>query len=267
MGSQHHLMLLMVDTTNWGRVPLIQSLVNAFDNDLKSRRYQDVGLDGLRDADEQTFFTPYLTQLQSSVNPGVYTEMNQDPSSDDFHYFRGSDYDAQRLDILTRYKKYNGLEGNSPTSEQSSESYPTTGSTLPNVEDINRDNTLSETESYYQYHVSLRPENLQIGQNYITDIVTSTVKFANGEQSSVNWYQFKIPLTDYQNVIGPIQDFKSIRFMRMFMRGFEEEVILRFAKLNLLRGEWRKYNLSFLEGGERITVPRTLRWFVRNFLC
>ncbi len=245
----------LVDTTNWGRIPLIQSLVNAFDNDLKSRRYQDVGLDGLRDEDERSFFQPYLSQLQTRVNPDVYTRMEEDPSSDDFHYFRGSDYDAQGLDILTRYKKYNGLEGNSPTSEQSTEDYPTTGSTLPNVEDINRDNTLSETESYYQYHVSLKPQDLQIGQNFITDIVTTTVKFANGEQSSVKWYQFRVPLTDYQRVVGPIQDFKSIRFLRMFLRGFPEEVILRFAKLNLVRGEWRKYNLSFLEGGERITIP------------
>ena len=94
----------LVDTTHWGRVPLIQSLVNAFDNDLKSRKYQDVGLDGLRNQDEQSYFSPYLTQLQSRVNPGVYTEISQDPSSDDFHYFRGSDYDAQGLDILTRYK-------------------------------------------------------------------------------------------------------------------------------------------------------------------
>ena len=245
----------LVDTTNWGRIPIIQSLVNAFDNNLKSRRYQDVGLDGLRDEDEQTFFGSYLSQLQTRVDPTVFNQLRLDPSSDNFHYFRGSDYDAQGLDILTRYKQYNGLEGNSPTSEQSTESYPTTGSTLPNVEDINRDNTLSETESYYQYHVSLKPGDLQIGQNYITDVVTSTVKFANGDQSSVNWYQFRVPLTDYQNIVGPISDFKSIRFLRMYLRGFPEEVILRFAKLNLVRGEWRKYNLSFLEGGERLTVP------------
>ncbi|UCG27624.1 MAG: cell surface protein SprA [Bacteroidales bacterium] len=247
--------ITLVDTTSWGRIPLIQSLVNAFDNDLNSRRYQDVGLDGLGDEDESTFFGSYLTQLQGVVDPTVYTEMSQDPSSDNFHYFRGSDYDAQGLDILSRYKKYNGLEGNSPTSEQSVEDYPTTGSTLPNIEDINRDNTLSESESYYQYRVTLNPGALQIGQNYITDMVTSTVKFANGQQSSVNWYQFRIPLTDYQNVIGPIQDFKSIRFVRLFLRGFEEEIVLRFARFDLVRSEWRKYNLSFMEGGERITIP------------
>ncbi len=245
----------LVDTTVWGRVPLVQSLVNAFDNDLNARRYQDVGLDGLRDEDEVTFFSGYLDSLQKIVDPLTFDELITDPSNDNYHYFRGSDFDDQGLGILDRYKKYNGLEGNSPTSEQSPEPYPTSGSTLPNVEDINRDNTLSEAESYYQYRVSMRPGDMEVGKNFITDMVTSTIKFANGEQSSVNWYQFRIPLTDYQNIIGSIQDFKSIRFLRMFLRGFEKMVILRFARLDLVRGEWRKYNLSFLEGGERITIP------------
>ncbi|MCK4464136.1 MAG: cell surface protein SprA, partial [Bacteroidales bacterium] len=245
----------LVDTTVWGRVPLVQSLVNAFDNDLNARRYQDVGLDGLRNEDEVTFFSGYLDSLQKIVDPLTFDELITDPSNDNYHYFRGSDFDGQGLGILYRYKKYNGLEGNSPTSEQSPEPYPTSGSTLPNVEDINRDNTLSEAESYYQYRVSMRPGDMEVGKNFITDMVTSTIKFANGEQSSVNWYQFRIPLTDYQNIIGSIQDFKSIRFLRMFLRGFEKMVILRFARLDLVRGEWRKYNLSFLEGGERITIP------------
>ena len=43
--------------------------------------------------------------------------------------------------------------------------------------------------------------------------------------------------------------------MRMFLRGFDQPVIMRFAKLDLVRAEWRKYNISFMEGGERITVP------------
>ena len=245
-----------VDTTAWGRVPTKQSLVNAFDNDLNSRFYQDVGMDGLQNLDESSFFSNYLDSLQTIVNPDVFQRMSQDPSTDNYHYYRGSDYDAVEMGILDRYKKYNGLEGNSPISEQSPESYPTSGSTLPDVEDINRDNTLSETESYYQYKVNLRPDNMKVGQNYISDVVTATVTFANGQQSSVNWYQFKIPLSDFQNRIGTIQDFKSIRFMRIFMRGFRKPVVLRFAELELVRGEWRKYDFSLLQGGERITTPQ-----------
>ena len=244
-----------VDTTAWGRVPTVQAVVHAFDNDLQSRQYQDVGLDGLSDIDEESFFYNYLQRSMLIVKPDVYTNLLKDPSSDDFHYYRGSDYDRENLGILDRYKNYNGVDGNSPTSEMSKESYPTSGSTLPDMEDINRDNTLSETESYYQYKVSMRPQDLKVGSNHIVDEIEYTATFANGQKSKVKWYQFKVPITDYEKVVGTIKDFKSIRFMRMFLRNFNEPVIMRFAKLDLVRAEWRKYNISFMEGGERVTVP------------
>ncbi len=247
-----------IDTTAWGRVPTIQAVVNAFDNAPESRLYQDVGLDGLSDQDEGTFFSNYLQKAQAIVNPAAMQEIQKDPSSDDFHYFRGSDYDAEQLGILERYKKYNGQDGNSPTSEMSKESYPTSGSTLPDMEDINRDNTLSETESYYQYRVSIRPGDFKVGSNFVVDEIESPeITFANGTKSRVKWYQFKVPITDYQKVVGPIKDFKSIRFMRMFLKSFSKPVIMRFAELDLVRAEWRKYNISFMEGGERITVPES----------
>jgi cell surface protein SprA len=244
-----------VDTTVWGRVPTVQAVVNAFDNDPETRRYQDVGLDGLKDNDEQTFFTGYLQKSQAIEKPAVYQETIKDPSADNFHYFRGSDYDFEQLGILDRYKKYNGLDGNSPTSAMSAESYPTSGTTLPDMEDINRDNTLSETENYFQYRVSMRPGDLKVGSNYVVDEIEYEATMANGTKSKVKWYQLKIPITEYQKVVGTISDFKSIRFMRLFLRSFNKPVIMRFAKLDLVRAEWRKYNISFMEGGERITIP------------
>ncbi len=242
--------ITQVDTTVWGRVPLVQSLVNAFNNEIEARQYQDVGLDGLSDDDERSFFKSFLDDMREILTPEAYAKLENDPANDNFHYYRGSDYDEQELGILARYKKYNGLENNSPTSEQSDESYPTTGSTIPNVEDINRDNTLSESESYYAYRVSLRPEDLAIGRNFIVDKQVDEVEFENGEKSNVTWYQFRVPVADYERTVGDIQDFKSIRFMRMFLTNFEDSTFLRFAKLHLVRGEWRKYNLSFTEGGE-----------------
>ena len=244
-----------VDTTAWGRVPTVQAVVHAFDNSLQSRQYQDVGLDGLGDSDEDTFFNNYLNKSKAIVKPEVFDSLLKDPSGDDFHYYRGSDFDRANLGILDRYKNYNGVDGNSPTSEMSKESYPTSGSTLPDMEDINNDNTLSETESYYQYKVSMRPQDLKVGSNYIVDEVEYNATFANGKQSKVKWYQFKVPITDYEKVIGTIKDFKSIRFMRMFLKNFNQPVVMRFAKLDLVRAEWRKYNISFMEGGERLTVP------------
>ncbi|WP_372751656.1 cell surface protein SprA [Labilibaculum sp.] len=235
----------LVDTTVWGRVPNVQSVVYAFDNSSSSREYQDVGLDGLSDSDELTFFDDYVNEIASSINLGpnseAYSNAEDDPSSDDYHYFRGSDYDADEVSILERYKKYNGPDGNSPTSDLSSESYTTSATTVPNSEDINKDNTLSESESYYQYKVHLEPDGMVIGQNFIVDKITSTVDLENGSEGSVDWYQFKIPIDEYDDSYGTISDFTSIRFMRMFMKGFDEDIILRFATLDLVRDEWKSY--------------------------
>ncbi|OFY50107.1 MAG: cell surface protein SprA [Bacteroidetes bacterium GWF2_49_14] len=246
-----------IDTTAWGRVPVIQSFVNAFDNDIEARQKQDVGLDGLGNEDERTFFGKYLDSLQRIVNPGSerYQDILTDPSGDDYHYYRGQDWDAIQLSILDRYKIFNGLEANSPTAEQSNEDYPTQSTTLPDVEDINLDNTLNESESYFQYKISMRKQDLQIGKNYITDAIVGK----NNQGEPVTWYQFKVPVYEPQKAIGSIQDFKSIRFIRMFLKGFGETVYMRFATLDLVRGEWRKYNLSLLEGGEHLTSPEYTR--------
>jgi cell surface protein SprA len=242
--------ITLVDTTVWGRIPLVQSLVPAFSSGSDARIYQDVGLDGLSDEDERSFFNSFLANLQPVLSTEAFAKIQEDPASDNFHYYRGSDFDQEKLDILSRYKKYNGLERNSPSFEQTTESYPTSGSTLPDVEDINRDNTLSEAESYYAYRISLRPEDLEVGRNYIIDEVSDQTEFPNGSKSTVKWYQFRIPVSEYEQTIGDIQDFKSIRFMRMFLTNFSDSVILRFAKLDLIRGEWRRYNLPFSQGGE-----------------
>jgi len=249
--------ITLVDTTVWGRVPLVQSLVNAFNNDPASRQFQDVGLDGLSDVEERDFFSGFLDTISSlhGENSSAYQLILDDPSQDNFHYFRGSDFDQNGTGILDRYRHYNNHQGNSPTSEQSNEPYPTTGSTLPDVEDINRDNTLNEKETYYEYHVRISPNDLKVGQNYITDKVTKNSDFPNGTKSSVDWYQFRIPILSWENKTGPIQDFKSIRFMRMYLTGFEDPVIMRFAKLDLVRGEWRRYQFPITQGGEDLSSP------------
>ncbi|MCY1718920.1 cell surface protein SprA [Prolixibacteraceae bacterium Z1-6] len=230
-----------VDTTVWGRVSTLQSLVNAFDNNDVSRQYQDIGFDGLNDEDEQLHFAHYLQELRLKVNDDVYEKALSDPASDNFKYYRGSDHDANETSILARYKKYNGPDGNSPTSNMSDESYPTSATTLPDVEDINRDNTLNEYERYYQYKVSIRKEDMVLGQNNITDIKHSKVELKNGTIGEVDWYQFKIPINSPDDVIGNISDFSSIRFLRMFMRGFQDSTIMRFATLDLVRADWRRY--------------------------
>jgi len=247
-----------VDTTMWGRVPTLQNLVESFDNNPTSRPFQDVGYDGLRNEDELTFYgDPYVTRIQELYGPGsnAYFNALQDPSGDDYHYFRGSDYDAndQYSSILERYKKYNGPDGNSPTDEQNPESYPISATVNPNVEDLNRDNTLSEAERYFQYIIDLDPNKMNVGENFITDIREAKgIPLANGTTGEVKWYQFKIPVSQPNKVVGNISDFKSIRFLRMFAKDFEKDVIMRFATLELVRGEWRRYKGDLLSGGEYI---------------
>lgn len=230
-----------IDSTVWGRVSKLQSLVNAFDNDPKSRVFQDIGFDGLNDADEQKNFSNYLKEISSRVRPDVFNQIQKDPSSDNYHYYRGSDYDDKKLDILQRYKRFNGPDKNSPTTEMSPESYPTSASTIPDVEDINSDNTLNEYERYYQYKISIRQSDMQLGHNFISDIKKSRVQLKNGQIAEIKWYQFKIPVRNPGKVVGNIGDFKSIRFLRMFMRGFRDSTFLRFAELDLVRADWRTY--------------------------
>ncbi len=237
--------LTKVDETNWGRVSKLQPVINAFDNNPDARKLQDVGLDGLNDQDEQTKFAPVVQQIKGQLNAQAATAYTADPSSDDYQYYQGPALDQARAGILDRYSKYNGTDGNSKTAQQSQAELGLQNSastSLPDGEDINRDNNMSQEDSYFQYKVSMRPADLVVGQNYISDKVTAQVKLPNGTTQAVNWYQFRIPITDYQSKVGNIQDFKAIRFMRMFMTNFADTAVLRFATLELVRGEWRAFN-------------------------
>ncbi len=235
----------------WGRIPTVTYIINAFDNNPAARNNQDLGLDGLSNGQERQAFTDYLNQLQSVLDANAFNDFNADPSKDDYHYYRGADYDNLELSILDRYKKFNGTQGNSPAQSASAD-FSTSSTTLPDNEDINGNFSLDRTEAYYQYKVNLSPQALQegnVGTNYITDVLTGTVN-VNGETKEVKWYQFKIPIRQPDKVVGSIRDFKSIRFMRMFLKGFDERVIVRFAQLGLVRGEWRKYSNDQLIPGD-----------------
>jgi len=247
-----------VDTTQWGRVPNLQALVESFSNVAGSRKFQDVGYDGLNDKDEQSFFNKDFLEIikeKFGVNSDAYANNIKDPSADDYHYFRGSDYDidARYSSVSERYKKYNGPDGNSATDKMNPESYPTAQTIVPNVEDINDDNTLSESERYFQYKIILDPNKMEVGKNHIADIYEASYTPPNKRKSLVKWYQFKIPIQLPDKVVGNIADFRSIRFMRLFMRGFKKPIICRFATFELVRSEWRRYQHSLLDDGEYIS--------------
>ncbi len=243
-----------IDTTAWGLVSNKTFLVNAFDNSNGAKNVQDIGFDGLDDDQERSFHNNFLERISNvyGTSSKAYADAYNDPSSDNYHFFRGSDYDEQKLSIAERYKYYNGTQGNSRDFSSSS-SYSTIKDRYPDVEDINLDNTLSETESYYQYRVHISPDQMQVGQNYITDMIESNVKTVNGKTETVKWYQFKVPIYEPDSVVGTISDFKSIRFLRLFLTNAKKDIILRFAEMNLVRGEWRKYNAAMTSAGEIVT--------------
>ena len=202
----------------WGDVPASQSLIYAFDTNVDNRRNQDIGLDGLANANEGGVYTNFASEL--------------DPAADDYTFYLNADGG-----IIDRYKMYNGTDGNSAVDIND----PNRGSsTVPDVEDINRDNTMNTINAYYEYSIDVQP-GMNVGQNYITDVRNTQVSLPDGSTTEARWLQFKIPVAQPENTIGNISDFRSIRFMRMFMTGFSEEVTVRFGALDLVRGEWRRY--------------------------
>ncbi len=230
-----------IDTTAWGIVPRVQSLVSSFATNALER--QDVGLNGLNTDAEKTFYGDFLKNIREKLSSDAIMKMQEDPFSvlndpatDNYHYFLGGDYDNAETSVFDRYKRYNGFEGNSQTS-----GVQKAATSVPDVEDINADNTLNEYERFYQYKIDLRPNSMVVGENYINDKIVSQVSLANGTTDYVTWYQFKIPISDYTEKVGNIRNFKSIRFVRMYLRDFSEETHLRFGSLELVRGEWRTY--------------------------
>ena len=229
--------------TQWGKIPTQANVQYAFVTSSGTRALQDVGYNGLNDNEERTFtsYQDFLTQIQGKVSQAVFDSIMNDPANDNYHYFRGADLDQIQASILQRYKRINNPQGNSPDTSERTESYDTSYKTTPDVEDINQDFTLNEYEKYYQYKVSIRPEDLKVGHNFIVDSRETAGKLRNGESYNVTWYLFRVPLDRYEKRIGTINDFTSIRFMRMFLTGFEKPIVLRFATLDLVRGEWRIY--------------------------
>ena len=235
-------------STIWGKVPAnpIQ-VTQAFSNDPADRPLQDAGFDGLDDAAEQRKFARYLNDLRTSFGEtsAIYQQALKDPSRDDFKNYRDASY-TSRDGILQRYKDINSPQGNSPVAG-AGDQFVSAFTLYPDQEEFNKDNTLNELEEYFQYKVELKTEELdEVGQNFITDVRSFTPSGGTPEK----WYLFRIPIAEYEKKVGNIPDFKSIRFVRMFLSGFEDSVVLRFAKLELVRNQWRRFNYELDTTGQ-----------------
>lgn len=247
-----------VDNTSvWGKVPANPlQVTNAFNIDPEDRAFQDVGYDGLTDEEERTKFADYLNTLLTVHGPGslIYQRALVDPAQDNFKPYRAEDFDqAPVTGILQRYKNINNPHGNSPIANDNSQ-FVNAFTQYPDAEELNRDNTMNEVEEYFQYKVEIRP-NMTVGSNYITDIRLPQVTPPNGVTRTEKWYLFRIPVSDFQQKVGNIPDFKSIRFIRMFVTGFEDSVVMRFGKLELVRNQWRKFRNQIDTTGLYTNLP------------
>ena len=216
--------------TSWGMVPSTQSLLYAFNTIPEDREAQDVGLDGLDDIEEGLVYT---------------NGPKEDPAGDNYQFFVSA-----KGGVLERYKNYNGTQGNSPVAFSDTNRGNTTE---PDSEDINRDQSMNTIDSYFEYRVPIS-KTMGVGNHpFITDVRENVrVSVPNGDDITTRWIQFKIPVqkgyyqdtqfAEYFEAINNIEDLRSIRFMRMVLKGFTEPVVLRFGTLDLVRGDWRRYN-------------------------
>ncbi len=209
--------------SEYARVPVNQSLIYAFDTEGQARTDQDAGFDGLSDANEK--LKPEFADFQSL----------DDPSGDNYRYFlQGSG------DILDRYKDYNGTQGNSPTDVTNDDRGNTT---FPTAEDVNRDNTMNTINSYFQYEIPIfegMAQGNDGGTGYISDVAPIQEVEVEGRVIQTRWVRFKVPIYEPTSEFN-VSDFRSIRFMRMFLTDFDQPVLLRFGNLDLVRGDYRRY--------------------------
>ncbi|MFN8277447.1 MAG: cell surface protein SprA [Chitinophagales bacterium] len=244
----------VMDKTVWGKVPRQAPLIPGFSNDASLRPVQDVGFDGLQNSEERdTLQQQFLLPAASYYGQGaVLDQLNGDPSSDDYRFFADEAYNGES-GLLPRYKYMNGPDGNSPIQNTGA---VTSGTSIPDAEDLNKDNTMNENEEYFQYQVDLYPGMDVSNNKYIISKVTTA-------DNAVNFYQFRIPIREFDAKVGSIPDFRSIQFMRMFMTGFSDSVaLLRFATLDLVRNQWRKYTYAIDPGFENTPIdPDALQSF------
>lgn len=238
--------------TRWGRVPALQPIVSAFDNSPDNRTGQDVGLDGFDDEGEREHFKSWLDVIEaSSLSSDAKAKMRLDPSGDDFVHYRDGRFNGTGTQpnpgVQERYRLFNGPQGNTPTATGGgfNNDFVTSATNLPDAEDLNRDNTLNENESYFRYRIPLdkklsgnQPSEINTDpSSSIADLITDTVKVGD-----FIWYRFKVPLDwSKRQAINGIQDFRSIRFIRMIWRGFDQQTTFRYATLEMGRNQWRRY--------------------------
>lgn len=249
----------------WGSTPVIRPLVDGFGFN-ETRTAQDIGLDGLTDSLERNEFKQYYDYILAKIpnnDPLINAELENkldDPAGDNYKFFRDNSFKSLEENpnfepaisyVAERYKNFNGPQGNSPVQQDNKiNNFSTSGTQRPDTEDLNNDNTLNDSEGYLEYRIPMHA-NMQIGETpYLANINISTIKNKDGsEKGTVKWYYFRVPIKNPTSQVGAVT-IRNIESMRMYMTNFKQPVVMRFARLNLVRNNWRKYTQSLFEEGE-----------------
>jgi cell surface protein SprA len=238
-------------TTAWGKAPNMQFMVDAFENDESIRKLQDVGFDGLSNAEEREFVNPnnpsqgikpYLETIRNVITPEAFAKINNDPSKDDYRHFLDSTF-TESTPFLERYKDYLGLENNSPFNTDRANNQTLFASTNnADKEDINQDNTINELEDFFEYEIDLRNDGSK-GIAKTPYIVDEVQVGATSDRPATTWYLFRVPIKNYKRKYPSTKEdaFKSIRFMRVVATDFKEPAVFRFATMQLVSNQYRKY--------------------------
>lgn len=252
-----------MDTTEWGAVSFVRPINFAFAQEVEDREAQDLGFDGFADVAERLNFSSYLNEISNVVSPQVFSQIQEDPSSDNYLHFRDPIYNdvvPGGATLLERYKNFSNPQGNSPVEEfnQPGQNFTTSATNFPEMEDYNQDRSLSDSESYFEYRIPLKPnmDETDIGTGFLADFKDVAFPEFNydtnsltGDSTNLRFYYFQIPVDNFTNKVGNI-NFRNIEGIRLFMTGFEQEVIARFVRFDIVRNNWRKYETVLREPGE-----------------
>src|SRR5690606_11236259 len=167
---------------------------------------EDIGLDFKTNAEE--------IEIYNSLNVTRYQDVNtNDPQ------IRGQDaaLDNNNSSGTIDYLVINGTEDNRLFE----------GGNRPDTEDLDRNGTLDNANSYFQYEISLD--------------TTNNPNISGRGAPGTGWFQYRIPLSEFVNKFGNVS-LTRIEYARVWVTGVSAPVQVTMVDFNLTGNQWYKSN-------------------------
>ena len=238
--------------------------------DVQGGRTEDLGLDGLVSytdepyetaMQERTFYDDFVGRADSLLGEvgqlglsnaqrerlrAEVARIKDDPSADDYHHYENDRYfeDAdffpgepvpqQRLSRYYAGYELNGFESQSQLAEDVSIRQGL--SSFPDTEDLDRTGgSVNITNRYFQYAIPLD----SLAERAETDAGATDYVVGEVGRENSNWYKVRIPVREFTDKVGNIDNFTSIQSIRMWTTGHAAPVTMRFAELEMVGSQWR----------------------------